>query len=419
MKEQEASRSEKDTFCVLAWNHIATNSSGNLRLCCNSVPGQNVIKADDGTIFRLDGASILPAYHSNWMRGIRQKMLNGETVDICQRCYKEEGAGLKSARQSWNQKYKSTREQVIAMEVTQAVDYFEPQYLDLRLGNLCNLKCRMCNPYASRKWLEDWDGVSVNEALAPEEFQRLATMDWFENEQMKDNLLEVMSTIQEIYFTGGEPFLINQHIKFLELLVAKNGASGVALKYNTNMTLLPQKIYELWPYFKKVTINASIDGIGAVNDYIRAPSKWTNVSENLTQLDQLIASQKNLYGSIHTTVQMYNIEHILDLIEYMKNFRGFENFPYLNILNHPAFLNVRNLPQDFKAVMIGEISKWLDVNGSHYSPGVCARLSGLIQYMSKENLELQDEFLKYTYQLDEKRNQKLSDISPRLAELFL
>ena len=40
--------SESNTFCILPWMHLATNASGNLRVCCNSTPGKNFIVKPDG-----------------------------------------------------------------------------------------------------------------------------------------------------------------------------------------------------------------------------------------------------------------------------------------------------------------------------------------------------------------------------------
>ena len=42
-------------------------------------------------------------------------------------------------------------------------------YVDLRLGNLCNSKCRMCNPGTLTQWVEEWNPKT---SMMEQTFQR-------------------------------------------------------------------------------------------------------------------------------------------------------------------------------------------------------------------------------------------------------
>ena len=157
------------TFCILPWMHLATNASGNLRVCCNSIPGKNFIMNGDGRPYKLYKDDMKKAWNSETYQTIRKQLLNDERPEMCERCFREEDAGVRSARQSWNDKWKEDKEYTLDPP-------FEIKYVDLRLGNLCNLKCRMCNPYASNMWVKEWH--LVENALDNDEYIRLSKMDW-------------------------------------------------------------------------------------------------------------------------------------------------------------------------------------------------------------------------------------------------
>lgn len=408
---------DNKSFCVLPWMHVAANSSGFFRLCCNSTPGKNLILDNQGKAQRLDQSfdSLQTVYNSDWMNNIRKSMMAGEKISICQRCYSEEDVGVKSAREAWNEKYGKKIHKQLASTQEDGSCVFEPIYLDLRLGNLCNLKCRMCNPYSSKKWLEDWNSISTLEALSEGEQARLSKMDWMNDDLLITNLLSVLSSVEEIYFTGGEPLLINKHFELLEIIVQRDRASQLTLKYNTNLTYLPDKVIKLWSHFKKVIINVSIDGVGRVNDYIRHPSIWKNIETHLLKLDQLMSDTTNLTGSIHTTLQLYNMEHLTELLDFNFTLSGFQKFPYINILNHPQYLNIRNAPERFKK----EISlQWRDWQERHYEVlsdnHQFQKLKGTIDYLLTHSMSELSMFKRYSMELDVLRKESLSTVCPRL-----
>lgn len=155
------------TFCVLPWMHLATSASGNLRVCCNSTPGKNFITKSNGTPYKIYKDDLKEAWNSEVYTTIRKQLLNDERPEMCQRCFREEDAGVSSARQAWNKKWQKD------IEYTEDVS-FDVKYVDLRLGNLCNLKCRMCNPYASNMWVKEWN--LVEDALSESEYKRLSSM---------------------------------------------------------------------------------------------------------------------------------------------------------------------------------------------------------------------------------------------------
>src|SRR6056300_651785 len=104
---------KQDTFCILPWMHLATNASGNLRVCCNSTPGKNFIQHSDGRPYKIYKDNLKEAWNSNTYTTIRSQLLNGERPEMCQRCFREEDSGVWSARQAWNAKWKRDQEYTV------------------------------------------------------------------------------------------------------------------------------------------------------------------------------------------------------------------------------------------------------------------------------------------------------------------
>lgn len=377
------------TFCILPWMHLATNASGNLRVCCNSIPGQNFITKEDGTPFKLNKDNLEEAWNSEVYKKIRKQMLDGERPEMCTRCFREEDAGVRSARQAWNDKWQE--------DIKYTVDApFDIKYVDLRLGNLCNLKCRMCNPYASSMWVKEWN--LVEEALSESEYKRLSNMDWPEDEKTWENLFSIANTVDEIYLTGGEPTIIKEQHRLLDYFIDNKTAHKIKLKYNTNLTNVPKDLIWKWSKFKHVQLNCSIDATGELDRYIRYPSNWATIERNFQDIRKLY----NATIEIHCTVQMYNILHLDKLIEWAL---PYEHKIYFNILNHPEYLNIRCLPKDLKNLAALRLRPYIDL----------PKVQGIIDYMWAEDWSNKlDAFKKYTAKLDESRNQNLVDVVPEL-----
>jgi sulfatase maturation enzyme AslB (radical SAM superfamily) len=384
---------DNKTFCILPWMHLATNASGNLRVCCNSTPGKNFITRDNGRPYHITDKDMQNFWHSDTLKKIRSEFLNEQRPEMCERCFREEDSGVRSARQAWNEKYMFDYEPTVTPE-------FKIKYIDLRLGNLCNLKCRMCNPYASNQWIKEWH--LVDSVLPAEEVKRLSSMDWPDKDIVAENIIKVAPFIEEIYLTGGEPTLAMSQYKLLDQLIQLDLAKNITLKYNTNCTNLPNKLVEYWQKFKKIKINASVDAYGDLNRYIRYPTGWGLVEKNLTKFIELEqASKINL--QLHCTVQIYNILNLNQLFDFLAE-KGITDI-YLNILNHPKYLNIRVLPQNLKDLVRQRLEPYLHIK----------KLQNTIDYMYAEDWNyLWPEFVDYTKSLDASRSESIDVLVPEL-----
>lgn len=219
-----------------------------------------------------------------------------------------------------------------------------------------------------------------------------------EHETTWKNLFSIAHTVDEIYLTGGEPTVIKQQHKLLDYFIDNGTAKNVRLKYNTNLVKLPPWLLERWTHFKRVQLNCSIDATGALDHYIRYPSKWDTIVKNFEKIRQL----PNAGIEIHCTVQMYNILRLPELIEWAK---PYGHKIYFNILNHPEELNIRVLPAHLKDLAAEQLQSYLHLD----------KVQGIINYMYAEDWhDKYDRFLSYTAALDTSRDENLFDLIPEL-----
>lgn len=389
-----------DTFCVLPWHSVATNASGTIRPCCNSKHGINAIKDENGKPYRFGSAKIEDYWNSEDYKKLRRALLNGEKPEVCQRCWREEENGVESLRQAWMYRWLEEKEYTEEAEL-------EIKYADIRLGTLCNLKCRMCNPYASSMWVDEWNDAYPDQQIDDHQKRwilegsggkHLGTMD-----NIIHNFKQIIPNLDEIYFTGGEPTIIleSQYI-FLDEMIKSGRAKKIKVKYNTNLTNIPQKLLDKWAHFKLIKLNVSIDGIGDLDRYIRYPSNWDKIEENFMKVRQM----SNMANEIHCTVQMYNILRLPEFLDWAK---PLNHKIYLNILNHPDHLNIRVLPPQLKKVVEKRLQPYLDI----------PRVQGIIDYMNAEDWsDKQQRFVEFTNKLDETRDQNILDVNPEFGKMF-
>ena len=434
-----------DTFCPIPWIFQAARSNGDLRVCCQANVTQNkgVIRKHDGTAYNAGKDNLQEARNSELMKNIRKNMLNGIWNEECGRCKREEETGLNSRRSyeqvQWKFNVQDALQQTdqdgrIDTEKTPVV------YYDLRFGNFCNLKCRMCGPSDSDSWYEDWIKLTgsnvfndtsgdvtieeVNGKLCASDF------DWPNNEQFWHQLEKNVHNIAHVYFAGGEPLLIERHYDFLQRCIDNDVAKNITIEYNTNMSTLPPRVISLWTEFKSVRVGASVDGMEKVLEYQRHPAKWNKIYKNLKTLDTL---PKNVQSWLALTVTVYNIFHIPDFMQWKLESSNFQNInrtrrrPIIthHVAHKPEHLNIRVLPKELKQIATQRFDnfvKWVENKKypDHIVTSAKTISEGICNYMNSETYYDQwwNEFIEYTKKLDEIRNESISDVEPIFKDYF-
>ena len=314
----------KDSFCALPFMHLATHPDGRVTPCCES----KLFAKEKGRDLMLGIDSISSIRESSNFKSLRDDMLEGKLNSSCDFCYKREAAGLESKRIRENNKYNIDYSNINKLKELPLIS------VELRLGNICNAKCTICHPGSSSKWNEDItkDILNLNEGYT----KHIISNTWFRQDEFYDQLLSNNSTITHLWFNGGEPLLIKEHLKFLNKLVDLNTSINIELEYHTNGSLISNKIIELWSKFKFVKVTLSLDDIEKRFHYSRYPLKFEDVENGIKLL-----RDNNIHYDIIPTINLLNVFNTTEIYEYFKNRYGKECM--FNYLRFPKFQNISNL----------------------------------------------------------------------------
>ena len=443
------------SFCVLPWIHIATRPNGDMRVCCvANASGADTGEYDVGLVKKENGqpanfGTSLPsdAFNNDYMKSIRKTMLEGNVPASCKKCYDEEAQGISSKRiwetGTWHYEGVDIPELIAQTDEDGGVPY-KLQYLDLRLGHTCNLKCIMCSPHDSSQWVKDHKKIFpiIQSSVIKDQMQWTQSdfnNKWHERPDFWEEVFEQIPNIKQLYFAGGEPLVIKEHTIFLEEIVRRGYAHKILLRYNSNGTIITDKMIELWSKFRKVKVSISLDGIGERVEYIRYPLNFKEVEENLWKLERAPA---HIETNLELAVQILNIKHIPEFIKWKvtsdfkklnqgKNVLGQElggglvNFHLLWI---PTWMNLRALPEKDKIhvrELFEELKNWLWVNYTQdkefwtTNPYGWTRWEGILDWMdSEDQTYLLPDFKEFITKMDAIRNTNFKETFPELEHLI-
>jgi radical SAM protein with 4Fe4S-binding SPASM domain len=364
-------------YCVIPWIHTCIESTGEVYPCC-------AYDSSNGAMGSLKESSIEEIWTSDNYKKLRSQMLNGEIPAGCEGCHNTEKQGGQSKRQRENK----LREHLLHL-VQNDEPPFELKYVDFRFSNVCNFKCRYCNPMASHsiaaeykqlKWENHYDSDILR----------------FKKENGIDSFYNRINDLEEIYFCGGEPLLMDEHYEFLEKLI-EAGNTDLVLRYSSNLSRLTYKgkhILDYWKHFSNVSVHASIDHYGDKLEYIRKGANWKEILNNLKE----ISGYDNIELRIGGTVSVFNV---LDLPDIVETFNSLDMFNYdriavANVVRYPEYYNIQSLHPDIKKLVNQKLQS--------YTPNY-----SMIELMCKYIIRFMNE--KDTW---EENRQKFSDITKTL-----
>lgn len=377
---------------------------------------------ENGIKLNVNADGLRRAWDSSFMKSVREDMILGKEIPACSECYRTERNGVMSYRQYFTNEWNQLLGDELFEELINDTDgslNISPLYLDLRLGNLCNLKCRMCNPFSSTQIVEEvkelWDDPVFRKTWQDEydnDFDSLQSYAWSNDPSFWEQMSALAPDLRHVYMTGGEPTLIENNYRFLSYCVDKGYSSNLQISFNTNCTNVTSRFINLISAFKKVTINASIDAVGSANDYIRHPSKWSKIDQNFRKLVKC----SNVRVNVSTVAQIFNAMEHVRLLEYlaMLEDQHHREIPIsYSILTKPSHLDMLILPDGVRQTAIDMLEQHLLLDG-RYTQAV----DGLIKAMSQPRLPnhavLLDRFAKMTRILDSKRKNRFEKIFPYL-----
>jgi MoaA/NifB/PqqE/SkfB family radical SAM enzyme len=378
---------------MIPWISVETSPISTTRPCCLAI---DEITRTDGSKYSLRDSTLEEVYHSPYMQNLRQEFLDGKKPDTCKRCWDEEAAGRASKRINSRIRLKEYYDQIDWTNINPDQLWF----IDLKLGNICNLKCRICGSWSSSKWVnEEIDYVEgLKDRKQHLAYKFLTDGAWpRESDGFWANLKTLLPNIKYFEFTGGEPFLIEQHFELLRYAVEHDYAKNIEIHYNTNGTVFPKDAGELWNQFKRVEIAFSIDNVGTRFEYERYGAKWDEVQENIAKFNAMRNSK--ITTQICLTINVQNVYYLPELCDWI-NTQTFDH-TYFNMLHDPDHMNINNMTPAANAIVIQRLSEYA------FSPRHKAEIIRVIKFIENGHGSDGAEFLRKMQQTDAYREQSM------------
>jgi sulfatase maturation enzyme AslB (radical SAM superfamily) len=400
---------------------LATREDGAIKICCRSHP-----------IGFIQDAPLEYHWNGETMQRIRREILRGERPAECAPCFALEDQGVESLRQ------RHIKGDIPEARINLYPDAlskmrhdftmpFELPTIEIKLNNLCNLKCRMCNPLDSTSW-QDWDEVKPfyekeNNYLVPtvaklvrKPGQYIGPFD--DTAHWWNDFEKLLPHFRRVEFAGGEPLMDPQHYRILDML--KPYGKNIEIKYATNGTTLGiskgRTIHDYWPHFRSVAVNVSIDGIHDVYNYIRGNGDFSQVEANIKEI-QKIPNVSRVVGAF--TAQAGNILQAAECIDYFINKMGIVF--YSHRVSYPNCLSAQVLPQELKDLAISRLEAMALRVPTFDNVKKHPILEKMTQQQIIDNINylratdqhnLWRDFIDFNQQLDKSRNQDLLKVIP-------
>jgi hypothetical protein len=422
---------ESKNFCSALWMHLHVINDGKAFACCMTP------LEDSNSFGNVKQTSLSSIVNSDSAKKMRVDMINDKPLPkSCERCVGREEHGITSMRQGMNGNwYDKIEEDVKNTKEDGSIEKLNLRYWDFRFSNYCNLSCRTCGPLFSSSWAGDYEKLHIDN-------QQTGVINLDKAELFWQDIEKNVSNMEEIMFAGGEPMLMNEHWRMIELF-EKYNHYDVELKYSTNATLLhkgKRNILDIWPKFSKVHLSLSIDGVGEAFEYIRNGGKWPQVETNLLNIEK-----NGIDFWIHPTISNLNIfrlteihkklfdmglipnhskEHeiaILQEKDYYKYYNPEEYFTkrfHLNPLFVEEYNCIKTLPIHLKEKATDMIMKYgKEMNEKHGI--VMSGWESIVHFMwESDESHLFSKFIDMTNKLDTIRKQNILSINPEFSEYF-
>ena len=397
-------------FCDKPFNHNYIHPNGKMRLCCTTI--QDLPTDNKYNLFDANKHTVEDYWNSNRMKEIRRKMIAGEKIRDCARCYQQEEQGVESLRST------NGMDDFIKKTDEDGTYQKNATSMQIQLGNICNLKCKMCSQMYSHmhgmetrdigeqdpEWLH-WvkeQGANVNNWTNELGIKQ----EWYRSKEIKLKMFEHISrNITELCVIGGEPTLIPEFYELFEYCDQQGTLEGKNVTIVTNLTNTNPRLTSWLPKLKSWKIWASVDGVGERTEYIRYPSKWNKVLESLEFYRSIMGDNGNI--TLSPAIQLLNIDQLDDIVKRWLDWCGGElndryGFTWLATVWFPLICNPSMAPREWRLKVADKLSRYkFDDNYDNLIAGL-----KVDQHTPEKYKELQTAFIKYNDRQDQFRNVK-------------
>jgi radical SAM protein with 4Fe4S-binding SPASM domain len=397
---------DSDTFCMLPWIHLHAWPDGRAYPCC--------LGQAKHPVGNFKEKSMREIWNDEPMKEMRRNMLADKPCKQCGDCYEQEAAGFSSMRNNSNKSFGHYIDEIDQTLPDGSLPDMKLHYWDVRFSNICNLKCRSCGSIFSSRWYDD-DVKLWGKPLRP----RVQFAGRHE-EDVWEQMQEHIPHLEQIYFAGGEPLIMEEHNRILKLLIEK-GNTRVRLIYNTNLTELKFKkesVLELWKHFPSVCVAASLDDMGDRAAVIRSGTDWTQVEQNIRDLKR---ECPHIDFMISPTLSMMNIWNFVNFHRYMIEGGFIEPKDFnLNILQGPDDYRIDVLPMEIKLQFKQQFEEHIEwLRPQDPIERAVGGFEGAIKFMmATDNTHLLPKFWKTVNDLDWSRSESLLSVVPELSAII-
>ena len=397
---------DSDTFCMMPWLHLHAFPDGRAYPCCFGL--------DQYPVGDLNNSSMEEVFNGKDMREMRLNMLSNKTSRQCGKCYDQEKSGFFSLRLSSNKHFGHNIGMIDNTQADGTAD-FVIKYWDIRFSNLCNFACRSCGTWFSSNWYEDHKKLTGK----PPDHAKIMKVGRTADD-IWDQMLTQFDHVEQFYFAGGEPLIMEEHYKILKELDRRK-MYHVRLIYNTNFSKLTFKdmdVLELWNKFDSVSVGASLDAMGPRAEYMRKGTVWSDIETNRRRMQE-VCPQVDFY--ISATVGLINALHVVDFHRTWSE-QGYikpQDFNF-NLLQFPFWQRIDLLPESMKQQVKEKYEShiaWLKPR-DHLTRAIKGFQSGLDYMMRRDNFKNIEEFKSGMKKIDDIRNENILETFPELAELY-
>jgi sulfatase maturation enzyme AslB (radical SAM superfamily) len=380
----------KPLYCGYAWRGLFINEFAQGHPCCFRVEDANEYPREKNIYYRPN-----LIYRGESIKEVRRSLLEGKFPAMCKLCENAEKNGEFSKRlQSLERSYLKSQ--------NEAFDENEQElgFLDIHLGDQCNLECRMCTPRASRRLRPVFAEVFNDHHVIDLHWQN-DPLFW---EELNRVILE-SNALKRVHFAGGEPLIIKKLWEFLEQLDTSR-ASKLILSLNSNLTVIPPKFEAIIEKFKKVRISISLEGTKEVHNYIRYPSNRDDILNNLNRL----RASTRIEFNVSTVVQTLNV---FNLPQFFKELETQNLEANLIFVEGRDFLDIKNIPLQFKQKIKAHYLSYMNQLNKRDQ----GHLKQIMSYLerSEEDHNEWDNFWKITRSWDALRRVRIQEIVPELS----
>lgn len=398
-KNKFPSNSLPANFCLLPWHHIFVDPMGECKPCC--------LIFTNKSWGNLNSSSLEEIWNNREFKEFRKRFLSGDfPKDACKICHLSEKGNIQSQRQRYLQDISIDYDKIKKLTTSEGV-YPEIKFkiIDFRPSNICNFKCRTCGPVFSSSWAKEKNLDSSNpKAISPFHLT-------------DDQLLE----LEEIYFAGGEPLLMQEHYDLLERLIKIN-KTNIRLRYNSNASVLGiqnRSVLNLWSYFDHVFFGCSIDDIKEQAEYLRKGCSWEKIVENINLIRKRVP---HVRIAPNVTVSIFNILRLPEILdEFLRSGILQENNPFdftFNTVHSPEYFSPYILPLELQINEKNRLIQFFEDWKKTYTDSTFFMYESFLAQLGKIELPYSQVFLKNVREVDELRNERFESIYPELALVF-